>query len=401
MDVNATHAVGNVSNITYGCDDIAPEQAKYLRIAEPIGWPYNNEDGGLRYGEDHRYGGPDHERRNLTNWTPVRILGDAPVAPDGSVKFSVPPDKAVYFQLLDENRMELRRMRSFISFQPGESRSCVGCHESREVASVQPESKTTLALAQDTNLKLLPPWGDKPINFLRDVQPVLDRHCVQCHSGLTPDGGLDFSGGLIGWDKEVQHYGHNRAYETILEHQLVSMSPARAQDASITPPMAYGSHNSKLITALKDENHKDVVTLSEDDRLRLVLWIDANAIYHDRFVNKRSEEPVYSIACDDDLLAKITEVHKRRCIACHEAGVVSRLDWIDLQKPQQSLFLTAPLAAVSGGTEKCGSATYAETSDPDYNTLINLVGTAVNRAWSQPRRDMQALNRLGWFFAQK
>ncbi|HQN01499.1 MAG TPA: hypothetical protein PLL36_10505, partial [Candidatus Hydrogenedentes bacterium] len=309
--------------------------------------------------------------------------------------------KAVYFQLLDENRMELRRMRSFISFQPGESRSCVGCHESREVASVQPESKTTLALAQDTNLKLLPPWGDKPINFLRDVQPVLDRHCVQCHSGLTPDGGLDFSGGLIGWDKEVQHYGHNRAYETILEHQLVSMSPARAQDASITPPMAYGSHNSKLITALKDENHKDVVTLSEDDRLRLVLWIDANAIYHDRFVNKRSEEPVYSIACDDDLLAKITEVHKRRCIACHEAGVVSRLDWIDLQKPQQSLFLTAPLAAVSGGTEKCGSATYAETSDPDYNTLINLVGTAVNRAWSQPRRDMQALNRLGWFFAQK
>ena len=30
--------------------------------------------------------------------------------------------------------MELRRMRSFISFQPGEVRGCVGCHESRPAA---------------------------------------------------------------------------------------------------------------------------------------------------------------------------------------------------------------------------------------------------------------------------
>jgi hypothetical protein len=247
----------------------------------------------------------------------------------------------------------------------------------------------------------LPPWGEKPINFLRDVQPVLDRHCVSCHSGLSPDGGLDFYGGLIGWDKEVLHYGHNRAYETILENNLVCMSAARAQDASITPPMAYGAHKSKLIAALDDANHKNAVTLSEEDRLRLVMWIDANAIYHDRFVNKRSDAPVYSIACDDELLAGITEVHERRCAACHEAGAVSRLDWIDLQEPEQSLFLTAPLAANAGGTEKCGATTYADTSDPDYDALLTLVGNAVNRAWTQPRRDLQALNRLAWFFAEK
>jgi len=178
MDENRNVATCNVSDIAFGCDGIAPEQAKYLRIAEPIGWPYDNDAGGQRFGEDHRYGGADQERRNLTNWTPVRILGDVPIAPDGSVKFHVPPDTAVYFQLLDENRMELRRMRSFISFQPGELRSCVGCHESREVASVLPESKTTQALADDAPAKLLPPWGEVPINFLRDVQPVLDRNCV-------------------------------------------------------------------------------------------------------------------------------------------------------------------------------------------------------------------------------
>ena len=64
-------------------------------------------------------------------------------------------------------------------------------------------------------------------------------------------------------------------------------SAARAQDASITPPMAYGSHKSRLITALTDKNHVNDVKLSADERLRLVMWIDANAPYHDRFVDKR------------------------------------------------------------------------------------------------------------------
>ena len=89
---------------------LRPEQIKYVRIAEPIGWPYDNQLGGQRYGEK----GP-----TLINWTPIRILGDVPVEADGSVHFRVPPDTAVYFQLLDENRMELRRMRSFISFPAG------------------------------------------------------------------------------------------------------------------------------------------------------------------------------------------------------------------------------------------------------------------------------------------
>ena len=87
-----------------------------------------------------------------------------------------------------------------------------------------------------------PPWGDRPVSFLRDIQPVLDRHCVRCHGGLKPAGGAGF---LRRPDcrttREVAGYGHNRAFETILDKGLVCLSPARAQDASITPPLAYGS----------------------------------------------------------------------------------------------------------------------------------------------------------------
>src|ERR1035437_6598519 len=86
-----------ISDVSFGSEAIA-DRIRYVRIAEPIGWPYDNQLGGQRYGEK----GP-----HLINWTPIRILGDVPVERDGSAHFEVPADTAVYFQLLDENRMEL------------------------------------------------------------------------------------------------------------------------------------------------------------------------------------------------------------------------------------------------------------------------------------------------------
>ena len=392
-DPTADYATCVVSDVTYGCEGIDPSQARYLRIAEPIGWPYDNTRGGQRFGEDHRYGGPGAERKNLTNWTPIRILGDVPIEADGSAHFRVPVDTAVYFQLLDENRKELRRMRSFISFQPGEARACVGCHESRGVTPLDTLPIETLALAREPSLPTPPPWGNRPISFLRDIQPILDRQCVRCHGGLKPEGGLDFCGGLISHDPAIADYGHNRAFETILEKGLVSLSPARAQDASITPPMAYGSHQSKLISALADQNHAAEVKRSREDRLRLAMWIEANAPYHDRFVNKRAEQPAYSLPNDRELLEHITAVHARRCASCHQAGEVTRAEWIDIHQPVRSPFLVAPLSKSAGGTGKCGEPVYEDRADPDYQSLLQIVDTAVDRAWQHPRRDLKTIHR--------
>ncbi len=389
-----------VTEITHGADGIAPSDAHYLRITAPIPWPYDNQYGGHRYGEDHRYAGPDAARRNLVNWTPVRILGDVPVRPDGSVEFQVPPDTAVYFQLLDENRMELRRMRSSISFQPGEMRGCVGCHETREDAGHVSSGHTIQQYMSGPPSVLLPPWGDQPVNFLRDVQPVFNNHCIQCHSGLNPEAGLDFSAGLIAWDDEVPHYGHNRAYETILKNNLVSMSAAREHDASVTPPLAYGARNSKLLSTLSDEHHHDVVELCDDDILRITMWIDSNAPYHDQFVNKRSNAAVYNLPGDTELLSSIKQVHSQRCTACHEVDEVSRLDWIDFEHPELSLFLRAPLADSSGLGKQCSSETYKTTEDPDYIFIKSLVENAVARAWEEPRRDLFMLKRPTWVSAQ-
>jgi len=373
-----------LSDVSFGSEEIA-DRIRYLRIGEPIGWPYDNELGGQRYGEK----GP-----KLINWTPIRILGDVPVEADGSAHFKVPADVAVYFQLLDENRMELRRMRSFISFQPGEQRACAGCHETRGV--VARTAKAPLAAAKPPSALIPPPWGDRPVSFLRDIQPILDRHCVECHSGLKPAGGLDFFGGLTDWSRETERwwglvpgYGFNRAFETINKAQLIAIAEPNIQDASITPPLAYGAHRSKLITSL--QKGPRWAKLSPEERLTLTMWADANAPYHDRFVNKRAETKAYDLAADKELAKQITAVHERRCASCHKPAEISRLDWIDLHAPERSLFLSAPLAKAAGGTEHCKGVAYRNAADADYANLRQTVTVAVEKAWTAPRRDLQAL----------
>jgi hypothetical protein len=200
---------------------------------------------------------------------------------------------------------------------------------------------------------------------------------------LKPAGGLDFFAGLTSHDPKIPGYGYNRAFETILLKDLVSRSAARAQDSTITPPMAYGSHRSRLIQCLTDKNHAGPVKLSPDDRLRLVMWIDTNAPYHDRFVNKRPAEPPYDLAADQPLRRSLEQIHGRRCRTCHNAAEITRLDWIDPRDARRSLFVTAPL-------RKCKPAVYRDTSDTDYQAVMKLLESALHQAWSHPRRDLES-----------
>jgi hypothetical protein len=372
-DPSKDYAICTAANIAQGVPGIDPQRIKYLRIAEGLMWPYCEQYGGQRYEPD--------AKGTKINWTPVRVIGEVPIEADGSAHFRVPVDTAVYFQLLDENHMELRRMRSFISFQPGEVRGCTGCHESREETPHHHTRTAPLALTREPSIPLPPPWGSVPINFLRDIQPIFDRHCVGCHGGLKPAGGLDFSPGLT--------LRHNRAFDTILERNLVSRSNVH-EDARVTMPLAFGSHRSKLVEALREGACGRRAKLTAEDWLRLVTWIDANAPYHDGFINKRANPPTYELPRDTELAREIAAVQQRRCGDCHAASDVSRLDWIDVRQPLRSLFLTAPLAAKAGGTGKCQPPVYKDQTDPDYQALVALVQAAVRRAWERPRRDLRA-----------
>ncbi|MCP4218430.1 MAG: hypothetical protein GY765_27590 [bacterium] len=75
----------------------------------------------------------------------LRILGIAPVEPDGSFHIRVPAATPLTFQLLDQKGKIVAEHFSRVWAMHRESRGCIGCHEDRELA---PPNKFVQAIAK-------------------------------------------------------------------------------------------------------------------------------------------------------------------------------------------------------------------------------------------------------------
>ena len=282
---SATCLVGDVYR---GMEGIQRGTVKHIRISQRVGWPLDDQIGAMRYIPGNAW-----ERHfGFWAWAPVRVIGTVPVEPDGSAHFSVPADTAVYFQALDERRMEVRRMRSHISFQAGEVRGCLGCHEARPKTPAADWS-LPLAARRDLSVPEAPSWGSRRLlGYEWLIQPILDRHCVECHGGESPDGGIDLA-------STPNDDGFFRSFAALFgdakpssgtQLPLVSVSN-RFDGASVSRPMEFGSHESRLARVLlDDELHLDKVKLDSEEWIAIVTWIDANAPYHDTFYNRRPKD---------------------------------------------------------------------------------------------------------------
>jgi len=127
-------------------------------------------------------------------WDVKRVLGIVPIEADGSALFEVPSETPVYFQVLDENGDAIQSMRSWSTLMPGETFSCVGCHEDKN--TVPPAaSTTTMAMAKGVQKLQADFWmtgeyyedydpykDSKGFDYLEEVQPILDKSCVECHN---------------------------------------------------------------------------------------------------------------------------------------------------------------------------------------------------------------------------
>ncbi|MGM0488014.1 MAG: discoidin domain-containing protein, partial [Planctomycetota bacterium] len=104
------------------------------------------------------------------------VMGSVPVHEDGSAYFQLPSGLPVFFQALDEHGMTLQTMRSLTYVQPGQTLSCVGCHEPRQST---PTEQRILATRQGPSPIRLGPEGTWPLRFDTLVQPILDRKCLE------------------------------------------------------------------------------------------------------------------------------------------------------------------------------------------------------------------------------
>jgi len=210
------------------------------------------------------------------------VLGTVPVESDGSAHFEAPPGKLIYFQALDSRGMAVQSMRSATYVHPGERLTCQGCHEEKHSPPSMPVD-LPLALRRAPS-KLQPDAdGSNPFNYVRLVQPVLDRNCVSCHQEKEA---LDLTGAIeyvpCPRDKHKQ-VCYTRSYNNLAAaygfylhaHSSWLFGSSPASGPSRTIPGQFGARASKLLEYL-DPSHYGV-DLSEKDFHRVVLWLDCNS----------------------------------------------------------------------------------------------------------------------------
>ncbi len=199
-------------------------------------------------------------------WDVHRILGTVPVESDGSAVFRIPANTPVSVQPLDEDGKSLQMMRSWFVAMPGERISCVGCHESHKRT---PPVRHSLALKKP--IEEIRPWFGpaRGFSFKREVQPVLDRHCVGCHNQKPYNGTQlsDLSAGMSG--KFTRAYSHLQRYVR---------RPGPESDYHMMPPAEYHADTSPLVQMLHRGHHG--VKLDRESWERIYAWIDLNVPDH-------------------------------------------------------------------------------------------------------------------------
>ena len=236
-------------------------------------------------------GGAQAPAMNWHDFNNKRILGTVPVEADGSAYFTLPADRFVYFQLLDKDGMMVQTMRSGTIVRPGETTGCVGCHEDR--LSVVPNR---IATAMRCPPQRLQPWHGETrlFSYIREVQPVFDRHCLRCHDY----GGKGSKKLVLARDRTLVF---NASYNELWRKKYVKAIGAGPAD--ILPPFAWGSHQSKIIEVLR-KGHNDV-KLDRASFDRLVTWIDLNAPYYASYAGTYASNPAGRSPLDDKQIKEL------------------------------------------------------------------------------------------------
>jgi len=274
-----------ISDVHRGLNGVPPGTVKHIRVMEQIPRPWEaemNREGDVGRGHVPVVSMSTHI------WIGV-LHGVVPVDEDGSACFKVPAGRNIFFQALDEDFMEVQRMRTFVNFVPGEVRSCVGCHEARHQS---PGNRTVLDALATAPVPGPQPGdtGPRPLHYPTDVQPIFDRHCVSCHGGEKSHEEPNLSGEM------TTHF--NRSYESIISKQLISAIrewvPAHGpclpggpmEHVEAVAPYTYGSHQSKLVKVIREGHHD--VQLDREEFIRLVTWIDCNAPFYGSYFGRRN-----------------------------------------------------------------------------------------------------------------
>jgi len=377
---------------------VRPGEIKKLLILESLPKPINF-TGGM---EPLSYGG---------TFTLERVLGTIPVEPDGSAHAQVPALRSLIFVALDENELAVKRMQSFVTVQPGETTSCAGCHEQR--GRTPPATASPCVAALQRPASRIEPIADVPdvYDFPRDIQPVLDEHCIKCHDYDSREGGVILTG------DRGPVYSHSY-YTLVVRNQIADGRNAQGN----RPPSTLGSSASPLMKLL-DGSHHDA-TISPRQRKMIRLWIETGAPYPGTYaalgcgmIGGYAQNGLDRSDTKWPSMIAAQKALKRRCGECHVGAKrladspsddLGKPPWIpltpddprrrysrhllyNLTRPPMSLVLLAPLAREAGGYGTCrvdGKPIFADTGDAGYRKVLTAIDEVRKKLNEIKRFDM-------------
>ena len=258
------------------------------------------------------------------SWDVKIVLGDATIYEDGSAFFIAPARTPIYFQAIDEKGCAAQTMRSWSTLQPGESFSCIGCHESKSTAPI-PEKSSTIALKTGPQ-PLEPFYGPaRGFSFQKEIQPILDRKCTACHNGTAPDSAFSLTGRENYDEHAKRKWSDSYLALTNAKRKGKAQQPGAyigvtnnvvnwigAQSVpEMLPPYMAGAASSKLISMLRKGHNK--VKLKGEDMDKFTAWIDLYVPYCGDYTeaNSWSEDEVSKYSHFMEKRKRMEELEKK------------------------------------------------------------------------------------------
>ena len=417
-----------VQDVYEGLDGIKRGEAKWLRVIEETSRISRTPGSPNPYNQTFLVSGA------LAFATKI-YLGMVPINDDGSIYFEAPSGRALYFQVLDKDKRLIQSMRTFIQAAPGTTRSCIGCHEKKTNTSTTVKLNRRVLSSKPTTPKG-ESWGTGYMDYPSLVQPIWNKNCVSCHGGEKGiEGRLDLSGG---W---TEHF--NISYENLAdrrETQLIAylidgidcMNGTAHWSCRRFKPRGHGSATAPLAKVIMSGHKGRIKKMTETERDLVMAWIDSNGLYYGSWDFTAHG---YSLGAARAVRGQLAGVmRKAGCNKCHDGYFAN--DWVNLEKPEFSRILRAPLAKGKKGfgleicqnhkmdpkrnrirllrsgyahavrplphfakqpvppIRKGGKAepTFASTDNPHYQAMLAIIRTGRRQALAKPRVDMPGAN---------
>ncbi len=192
---------------------------------------------------------------------PVQVLGVAALGESGTAIFTTLAQNPTAWDLIGHNGAAIVHERVWSLVQPGEVRSCAGCHEG--AFPYVPRDIAPLPAATDLRTR------GEVYTFVDHILPVFQNRCQACHTGDNPAGSLNLRGDRVTFAALMetiperipeQYIQNGEARQSFLFQLLTGNAPDNAL------------HQARLDAINANSDHTTLLTAAE--YFKLATWLD-------------------------------------------------------------------------------------------------------------------------------